>query len=200
MIICYNDTMELWDIYDKDGLKTGKQIHRGERLSAGEYHLIVAVWIKNGKNEFLVQKRAKHVKDPLMWHTTMGNVKAGENSYDAALREAREELGIDVGMLPGRFFSRTLYEEDGQKYWCDSFLCFADFIPSLLHLQKKEVKEAGYMKMPEIKRRMAEGSFFVYDLDYLDELERAEKTSEKTCDTLDYFRKCFGEQKSDDDA
>ena len=46
--------MELWDVLDKHGNKTGKIIERGKPMIKGEYFLIVDVWIINNKSEFLI--------------------------------------------------------------------------------------------------------------------------------------------------
>lgn len=164
-------TMEYWDIYDKNKNKTGKIIQRGQRLLDDEYHLIVHIWIKNSEGKFLIQQRSEKVKNPLVWSATGGSVVAGEDSYSGALREMKEELGIDLSNEKGHLFDSSLYEEDNQKYWCDTYLYFIDLDVEKLQLQKEEVKQAKYEKMEVIKQMMNDGDFFIYD--YLDELEKA---------------------------
>lgn len=163
--------MEYWDIYDVNRNKTGKIIKRGERLLDGEYHLIVHIWIKNSNNEFLVQQRSENVKNPLVWSTTGGSAIAGEDSYTAALREVREELGIDLQYEKGYLFDAEIYEEDDQKYISDTYLYFIDVDVKKLKLQTGEVKQAKYLPMDVIKEMMNKGNFFIYD--YLDKLEKA---------------------------
>ncbi len=163
--------MEYWDIYDKNRNKTGKIIKRGERMSEGEYHLIVHIWIKNSNNEFLVQQRSENVKNPLVWCTTGGSAVSGEDSITAAFREVKEELGIDLSDKKGYLFDEDIYEEDDQKYLSDTYLYFIDLNINDLKLQKDEVKQVKYLKMSNIKQKMKEGQFFIYD--YLDELEKA---------------------------
>ncbi len=163
--------MEYWDIYDKNKNKTGKIIQRGQRLLDDEYHLIVHIWIKNSEGKFLIQQRSEKVKNPLVWSATGGSVVAGEDSYSGALREMKEELGIDLSNEKGYLFDSSLYEEDNQKYWCDTYLYFIDLDVEKLQLQKEEVKQAKYEKMEVIKQMMNDGDFFIYD--YLDELEKA---------------------------
>lgn len=163
--------MELWDIYDKNRNKTGKTIKRGERLKQGEYHLIVHIWIKNSNNEFLIQQRSEKVKNPLVWSTTGGSAVAGEDSFTAALREVKEELGIDLTDKKGYLFEEGIYEEDNQQYLSDTYLYFIDIDIKDLKLQTEEVKQAKYEKMSKIKEMMANDEFFIYD--YLDELEKA---------------------------
>lgn len=163
--------MELWDIYDKNRNKTGKTIKRGERLQKGEYHLIVHIWIKNSNNEFLIQQRSEKVKNPLVWSTTGGSAVAGEDSFTAALREVKEELGIDLTDKKGYLFEEGIYEEDNQQYLSDTYLYFIDIDIKDLKLQTEEVKQAKYEKMSKVKEMMANDEFFIYD--YLDELEKA---------------------------
>lgn len=163
--------MELWDIYDKNRNKTGKIIKRGERMLEGEFHLIVHIWIKNSNNEFLIQQRSEKVKNPLVWSTTGGSAVSGEDSFTAALREVKEELGIDLTNEKGYLFEEGIYEEDNQRYLSDTYLYFIDLDPSKLKLQTEEVKQAKFEKMSNIKQMMANGEFFIYD--YLDELEKA---------------------------
>lgn len=163
--------MELWDIYDRNRNKTGKTIKRGERLQKDEFHLIVHIWIKNSNNEFLIQQRSEKVKNPLVWCTTGGSAVSGEDSFTAALREAKEELGIDLTNKQGYLFEEGIYEEDNQQYLSDTYLYFIDIDIKDLKLQKEEVKQAKFEKMSKIKEMMANGELFIYD--YLDELEKA---------------------------
>lgn len=163
--------MELWDIYDRNRNKTGKTIKRGERLQKDEFHLIVHIWIKNSNNEFLIQQRSEKVKNPLVWCTTGGSAVSGEDSFTAALREAKEELGIDLTNKQGYLFEEGIYEEDNQQYLSDTYLYFIDIDIKDLKLQIEEVKQAKFEKMSKIKEMMANGELFIYD--YLDELEKA---------------------------
>ena len=88
---------ELWDVLDKNGEPTGKTVSRGFKgaFPKGKYHLVVHIWIKNSKGEFLIQKRSSF-KQPMAgeWAATGGAVVAGEESREGAKRELFEELGI----------------------------------------------------------------------------------------------------------
>ena len=88
-------TTELWDIYDSDRNPTGRVEPRG-RLVIGDYHLVVHIWLMNEKGEILVTQRAQNNPWGLFWETTGGSVLAGETSLQAAVREVREEVGIQV--------------------------------------------------------------------------------------------------------
>ena len=46
--------MEIWDLYNELREVTGKEHIRGEEIPEGYYHLVVHVWIKNKKGEYLI--------------------------------------------------------------------------------------------------------------------------------------------------
>ena len=108
--------MEIWDILDKKGEKSGRTIPRDaamkqKGLKAGEYHLSVEVFIVNSKGEMLFTKRSPEKSTfPGYWETTAGSAIAGEKSLEAMSREISEEIGIEVekGEL---LFQRRVVEE-----------------------------------------------------------------------------------------
>ncbi len=88
--------MELVDKFNKRKEDLNKKADRYEKIE-GEYGQSVHIWIMNDKNEFLIQKRALDRKIfPNMWSLTAGAVDSGETSLEGAIREAKEELGIDI--------------------------------------------------------------------------------------------------------
>lgn len=87
---------ELWDIYDKNRIKTGRFAVRGEyMLKEGEYHIVVTAVILNSKNEILITQRAPFKTYPLMWECNGGSILAGETSLQGVIREIKEEVGVD---------------------------------------------------------------------------------------------------------
>ena len=90
--------MERWDAYDRDCNKIkGMTLIRGEKIHEGCYHLVVHVWIRNGKGEYLISQRsASRPTFPLMWECVGGSVLSGECSMDGARREVKEEVGLDL--------------------------------------------------------------------------------------------------------
>ena len=88
--------MEVVDKLNKRKEPLNKKSDRYERID-GEYCQYVHVCIMNDKNEFLLQKRSPSKKIyPNMWSQTGGAVDSGETSLQGALREVKEELGIDL--------------------------------------------------------------------------------------------------------
>ena len=110
--------MEKWDLYTKDRVKTGRSHIRGDELPEGLFHLVVHVWLKNSEGRYLISQRsADRPTFPLMWETTGGSVLMGEDSLTGAIREAKEELGIDLPPKAGRLmFSRVRDGVDGRRF------------------------------------------------------------------------------------
>ncbi|BBB89590.1 MAG TPA: NUDIX domain-containing protein [Methylomusa anaerophila] len=113
--------MELWDILDANGNKTGRTIERGQPFREGEYHLVVHVYLINAKGEFLIQKRSlsKRVL-PGMWDMTGGAVLAGEDSATGAVREVEEELGIALSHKKLSMIARLKRKSNFIDIWATS--------------------------------------------------------------------------------
>lgn len=110
--------MELWDLYTEDRQLTGNTHIRGEELPDGAYHLVVHVWIRNRKGEYLISQRsANRPTFPLMWECVGGSILKGETSLQGAIREAKEEVGIDLSDDDGKLvFSKIRKTIDGKKF------------------------------------------------------------------------------------
>lgn len=89
---------EFFDILDENGGKTGQTKPRTEVHRDGDWHKAVHIWIVNDNNEVLLQKRSPNKdSNPNMWDiSSAGHLSAGDKSLSGAVREIKEELGIDV--------------------------------------------------------------------------------------------------------
>ena len=110
--------MELWDLYTENRIKTGETHIRGHKLPKDRYHLVVHVWIKNSEGKYLISKRSKtRIRDPLKFETVGGAVLKGENSLQAAIRETKEEVGINLNPSSGRLiYSELRTNIDGIEF------------------------------------------------------------------------------------
>ena len=80
-IVEYVPDAEIWDLYDENRELLGKDHVRGEQLPIGGYHLVVHVWIRNSKGEYLISQRsANRPTFPLVWECVDGSVVKGEDS------------------------------------------------------------------------------------------------------------------------
>lgn len=101
--------MERWDLYTENRELTQKEHIRGNKIPENCFHLVVHVWIKNAKGEYLISQRAADRPTfPLLWECVGGSVLKGENSLQGAVREVKEEVGIDLESANGKLiFSKT---------------------------------------------------------------------------------------------
>lgn len=89
--------MEQIDVYDKNGHFTGKVIDKDAPMGPEEYYAHCHVVLCHESGLFLLQRRAKTKKhSPGVWDITGGGVNAGENAFQASIRETKEELGLDI--------------------------------------------------------------------------------------------------------
>ena len=108
--------MEIWDLYDKEGKRTGDTWERkpGNFLSIpdGRYHLVVDILIKHTDGTYLLTKRhpGKDVY-PGFWEASAGgSALKGEEPLDAAKREMKEETGLlsdDLKLVNVSFSDRS---------------------------------------------------------------------------------------------
>ena len=86
------------DIWDADGNPTGKTALKSEAHREGWYHPTVHVWFYTSDGRVLLQRRAEDkATDPGLWDVSVaGHVGAGESLLEGAVREIREEIGLEV--------------------------------------------------------------------------------------------------------
>ena len=159
--------MELWDIYDKNKKPTGRTMKRNDwHLKDGEYHLTVLGVVARPDQTFLITKRVMtKAWAPGWWEVSGGAAQAGEESYEAVLREVKEETGLDAGNAEGGYLFTYKRENpgEGDNYFVDVYRFVMDIDDKDLHLQTEETD--GYMfATPDQIREFAEqGIFLHYD-------------------------------------
>lgn len=139
---------ELWDLYNKNGEKTGERHERGQPIPQGMYHLVVSAWIMNGQGQFLLSQRHPNKPYPLYWECTGGSVLAGENSLIGAIREVKEELGIELDRSTARLLFQT--RRDSTQDFYDVWLFQTDVPIKALKLQATEVVNAQWVDKDEL--------------------------------------------------
>lgn len=152
--------MELWDVYDMNRQKTGQTAVRGEGLPEGGYHLVVHVCILGSDGRMLIQQRQpfKHGFSGLWDVSCGGSALAGENSPQAAMREASEEIGVELSLEGVRPHYSVSFDE-GFDDW---FVVKSDPDISALKLQYEEVRAVRWATEQEIFEMMDRGEFIPY--------------------------------------
>ena len=160
--------MELRDVYDKDRNLTGRTHVRGTPIPEGDYILVVDIWIRNAKGEYLISKRAPNKEPfPNQWECTGGASIAGDDSLTAALREVKEELGIDLDPLNGEMV-RTIMDATSFR---DIWLFEGEVDLKDIAFQEDETCDAKWADPDEIRRLMRDSLFVAVVYDYFEWLD-----------------------------
>ena len=159
--------MELWDIYDKNKVRTGRTMERNHfNLADDEYHLTVLGVIMRPDGRFLITKRVKtKAWAPGWWEVSGGAAQAGEESEEAVHREVKEETGLDVSDAEGGFLF-TYHREnpgEGDNYFVDVYRYVMDVDESDIHLQEEETDGFRFATAEEIEKLAEQGIFLHYD-------------------------------------
>ena len=143
-----NNMEEIWDVYDGNGVKTGRTMERGVPVD-GDYMLCVHVYLCNPKGLFLMQKRSESKQShPGEWDVTGGAVLSGESSAKGAIRETREEVGIALSEDNLTYIGRV----KKRRSFIDIFLARKDFAVEDCRLQREEVQEVKLVPGEEVLR------------------------------------------------
>jgi isopentenyldiphosphate isomerase len=158
--------MELFDVYDKYRQKTGRSHERWKAMAEGEYHLVVHVCIINDRGQFLIQKRQPwKIGWPNMWDfSAAGSSVVGDTSIDAATRETKEELGIQLDINEAEILFTISFDWGFDDIW----LVRQNVDINELKLQDEEVADAKWVSKKEIKELVQQGEFINYN--YFDTL------------------------------
>ena len=106
--------MELLDVYNEEGKKTGKVVKRGspkEAYEEGEHIAVAIIFIENSKHEFLIQKTSKEKGGE--YSSTGGHVNHKEEPIQTIIREVKEESGLSI---PANLFKDIGDEQYSNRY------------------------------------------------------------------------------------
>ena len=158
---------EKWDLYTRIGnsfvfQQTGQTIERGQKLPDGTFHHVVHAWVRTDIGEYLISQRCAEKSNPLCWEPTGGSVLAGETARQAAVREVKEELGINLDPDSGTFVCRGVRFFPGCNDFVDVWLFEKDYksIEKSLTLQKEE-RLGGAALVARLPARLA-WHFFLF--------------------------------------
>ncbi len=168
-IVEYVPDAEIWDLYDENRELLGKDHVRGEQLPIDGYHLVVHVWIRNSKGEYLIaQRTANRPTFPLVWECVDGLVIKGEDSLQGALREVKEEVGVDLLPEKGHVILSDIKKIEFGKVVnkiVDVWLFEYDGEVDLSNATTDEVAQVAWMNRSQIKE-LFDANMFVHTLEY----------------------------------
>ena len=138
--------MELIDLIDENDKVVGAT-NRSTAHATNQIHRVAAVYVFNSKGELYVQVHKK--SNGRLDHSVGGHVSKNEDYATAAVREAKEELGIDQPLS----YLTTFYSKGGSsRHMFGLFECIAnknwEFVPN------DEVEEIIPMRINTITAMM----------------------------------------------
>lgn len=124
---------------------------RSERLPS-EIGRVSGLVVLNSKNEMLIAQRVMSKKtDPGKWGPAVaGTVEEGETYVSNIIKEAKEEIGLEINEDDLKLISHT-YRETSHKYFSTTFLTVVDKPIEEFKKQDNEVAEIRWVNMDELK-------------------------------------------------
>ena len=146
---------EIFDVVNERDEVVGRS-PRAEVHRLGLLHRAVHILVFNQRGEVFLQKRSM-TKDrqPGLWDSSAsGHVDAGEDYHDCALRELREEIGLQPAVSPQPLFKLPASVQTDQEHvWV--YRCEAEG-PFTLH--PEEIERGGWFAPHDVNRWISERS------------------------------------------
>ncbi len=150
---------EYWDIYDENRVFQNRTIRRGDTLADGEYYICCEVWFRNSQGKMLVTQRNPNLKAGGLWEFSGGGVLAGETTLQAAIREVKEEIGVEIAANE----LTLIHTFRHRKYFMDVYLVKKDLDIRSIVLDKDEAINAKWVSKKELQD-MIKNQEFVYSV------------------------------------
>lgn len=137
--------MELLQVFDDNKNKLNESVERDKKkeLPEGKYFMIIMLFIENN-NKFLIQKTSVNRKSE--YATTGGHVTYGDDELTTVIKEAKEELGLELK-------KEDLKEIEIVKYgkaFVAVYYCNKKINIDELKIQEEEVDSLYWMSIDEI--------------------------------------------------
>lgn len=172
--------MEYIDLYDENRNPLGHKVSRDEVRKQENFFLIVHVWIRNSKGEYLIQKRSKDTDfKPYIWATTMGVVETNQTTIETAIKEVKEELGVSYHENDVKIIARYKTKSTYANHFTDVFVIEDDLALEDIILQKSELSEVKYVGKKTLYDMIDKEIFWDYKKmlhvgEYFTDLEKSE--------------------------
>lgn len=159
--------MEYLDVCDEKGQPAGGIVSREKAHRDGIRHRRAHVWVireEKGRIQVLLQKRSANKESfPGMYDTSSaGHIPAGCEPLDSALRELREELGIEagdgqlcyIGAICNRYEAQFRGKIFRDNEYCSVYLYREPLDAESLHLQAEEVERVDWFDLEQVREEI----------------------------------------------
>ena len=150
--------MELIDILDEEGNKTGKTATIEALHKNGKWHKVVGIIIYDQNKNILMQQRAiKEKSDPGKWDiAAAGYIGSHEKELEGIKRELKEEIGLSLKEDEIKHFMSYKKEVENdtvnKKHLEDIFIAQINSQnTTTFKVQKEEVEQVKWLSVDEVK-------------------------------------------------
>ena len=144
--------MEIWDLYDEKGNKTGEtwERSRAQEIPEGRYHIVCDILIRHRDGDFLLTLRdSRKEMYPGCWEASAGgSALAGETPEEGARREMQEETGLKAEKL--ELISITRKSDSRSVVY--AFIAMVDAAKDSVMLQEGETVDYQWMKLSALRK------------------------------------------------
>ena len=146
--------MELLQLFDENKNMLNESIERDKKkeLPEGKYFMIILLFIENN-NKFLIQKTS--VSKDSEYATTGGHVTFGDDAITTVIKEAKEELGLDLKESE----IKEIETLKGKYGYVSIYYCNKEIDIDKLTIQEEEVDSLYWMSIDEINELIKEDKF-----------------------------------------
>ena len=144
---------EFLDVVDESDNVVGRS-RRSDVHQRGLLHRSIHLLVFNRSGELLMQKRSMEKdEDPGKWCSSVaGHLDSGETYDDCVVREAKEEIGLELNSVPRKLFKIDASEENGNEFtWTYQATASGPFVFDLC-----EVTELQWFDLKEVNRLIQE--------------------------------------------
>ena len=151
---------EYFEVLNEKGEYTGEIATREKCHKEGLWHKAVVAFIVNSKEQVLLQRRSADKKLwPNMWDISAGgHVLKGELGFQAAIREAKEELGIELNknemLFLGSSISTNVKGDIVNNHFNEYYIVNKDIDETKLKLQEEEVSAIRWIDKEKIIKKI----------------------------------------------
>lgn len=152
---------EFFDVLNEDGEYINKIVSRDECHKEGLWHRAVVVFIVSKDNKkVLLQQRSKTKKLwPNLWDITAGgHTLVNELGYQSAIRETKEEIGINIGKEALEFIGSTrsenIKDDIINRHFNEFYIAHADVDVNNIVLQEDEVQDIKWFDKEDVIKRV----------------------------------------------
>lgn len=147
--------MEYLQVFDENKNILNEKIARSDKfnIEKGKYFMIVLLIIENDKHKFLVEKTS--IERNNVFAFLGGHVTYGDSNIKTVVKEAKEEIGIDITEDEIEYIDTTKHD----IAFSDTFYIKKNIDLKDIKVQEEEVDSVYWMSKEEIFELDKKGEF-----------------------------------------